>query len=91
MGISDFIGVSVRQVPDNPELLPDPKLTLMNLARLSRKKFIKDDIVPKNTFASIGPNYNVRLSQFVLNFWNIEDAMNRSPSLSRAIANLDRL
>ncbi len=90
-GISDFIGVSVKRIPVNPELLADPKLSLINLARDSRKRFIKDDIVPKNDFASIGPNYNTRLGQFILNFWDVENAMNFSPSLTSAIANLQRL
>ncbi len=49
---------------------------------------MKEDILPKDEFASVGPNYNDRLCEFVINHWNIERAETSSGSLKKAIKHL---
>ncbi|HRI28022.1 MAG TPA: DUF4276 family protein [Chitinophagales bacterium] len=88
-GFSEFTGVSQANFPANPELENDPKQTLINLARRSRRRDVREDIVPINNNATIGPNYNERLMQFVSDFWNLERAIGRSTSLQRAFNKLD--
>jgi hypothetical protein len=84
IGFSDFTGVPVVNIPANPELENDPKQTLINVAKKSRKRTIREDIVPINNNAKIGPNYNDRLMQFVSEYWDIERAKIHSESLKRA-------
>jgi len=83
-GLSSFLKVSKANFPKNPEQETDPKKTLIQLAKRSRNRDIREDIVPINERATIGPNYNGRLSDFVLNNWNIETARKRSLSLEKA-------
>jgi hypothetical protein len=88
-GLSKYTGVSKTIFPRNPELENNPKQTLINIAKRSRKRDIREDIVPINVNAQIGPNYNGRLMDFVFNHWNIDRAMNRSESLRRAYRRLE--
>lgn len=89
-GFSAYTGISVANFPKNPEELIDPKLELLNLIRKCRKRDIREDILPRDEFAAIGPNYNGRLAEYVCSFWNIERASKRSRSLLKAIQHLNR-
>jgi hypothetical protein len=88
-GFSSFTGVAQVNFPINPELEDDPKQVLINLVRRSRNRSIREDIVPINNNARIGPNYNERLMEFVSDFWSLERAISRSESLSRACNRLN--
>jgi hypothetical protein len=88
-GYSKFTGVSLANFPRNPEAEPDPKQTLINITRRSRKRSIREDIVPINENAQIGPNYNEQLMNYVASIWDIERAMNNSESLRRAFRYLE--
>lgn len=88
-GIAEFLHVAVSKVPHAPEAENDPKRTLLNLARRSRKKRLAQELVPASgSAASIGPLYNARLSEFVNDRWNVDQAKLLADSLSRT---LDRL
>jgi len=88
MGLSKFFNISPAKFPSNPDGLIDPKEVLIKLAKRSRKREIREDIVPVNQNASIGPNYNGCLSLFVYNFWSFEEAAKRSESLQRTCQKL---
>jgi hypothetical protein len=84
-GIADFLAIPANKVPANPESLDDPKRALINLARKSRKRKLMQEIVPENgSAARIGPLYNVRLSEFVRDDWDIDEARRQAPSLDKA-------
>jgi len=86
---ANFIGIGVASVPVNVEALPNPKEVLIQLARNSRKRQVREDICPRlNSTSKIGPNYNARLSSFVSENWNPAVARINSRSLNRTI---DRL
>ena len=86
-GIGKFLGVSERKLTRMPEKLPDPKKYLVDFARRSRNRNIREGLIPsEKTSAVIGPEYNVMLSDFVKNFWNAERAAEHSESLRRAVA-----
>lgn len=87
-GFSKFTGVSKANFLINPEEIEDPKGELLKLIRRCRIRKIKEDILPKNEYASVGPNYNARLGQFIENHWSIHRAMERSDSLKRAMQHL---
>lgn len=87
-GFSEYTGISIANFNDKPEDIADPKAELLKLVRKCRNRNIREDIMPKNEFATVGPNYNGRLGEFVINHWNISRAMKRSDSLKRAIQHL---
>jgi len=85
-------GVSVSKVPFRPEECDDPKLVLINLARQSRKRNIRDDIPPlPGSTSKIGKNYVGQLAHFVTTEWRVNDiARSHSPSLDGAIRALEK-
>ena len=87
-GLSRFLNISIANLPLNPDNVADPKNTLIQLAKRSKKRTIKDDIVPINKNASIGPNYNGCLTEFVYKIWSIDKAALQSESLRRAYEKL---
>ncbi len=81
-----FVGIRKALVPVDVDAINDPKECLINLANRSRKRELRDDIVPiEGSTAKQGPNYNGRLISFVEEFWNPHEAMHNSPSLERTI------
>ena len=88
-GIANFLSVAKNKVPQYPEAEEDPKRTLINLARKSRRRRLAIELVPEmGSSASIGPLYNVRLSEFVTTNWDVARARTASPSLDRALSRL---
>jgi len=86
--ISEFLGIPASQIPTDPDTLADPKGTIIDLARRSRKE-IRNRIVPRKcSTAKQGPDYNACLGSFVQARWDAHSAKPNSPSLSRTI---DRL
>lgn len=83
-GIAKYFNVSLINLPLNPDLESDPKNTLIQLAKRSKKREIREDIVPINKNATIGPNYNGCLAEFVFNYWSIDNAILQSESLRRS-------
>lgn len=86
---ANFLGINVTMVPDDVEALRNPKEILIQLARRSRKKQLRDDICPPlNGTSKVGPNYNARLGSFVSESWDPSVARLNSPSLDRALLRL---
>jgi hypothetical protein len=90
-GFSSFLGIPRGKIPRNIDDIADPKETLIRLASHSRRRKLRDAIVPRtNSTAKQGPDYNGVLSQFVDNHWNIREAGNQSPSLHKALRSIDQ-
>lgn len=87
-GFSKYTGISAVNFRIDIEDIADPKAELLRLVKRCRIRKIREDILPKNEFATVGPNYNGRLGEFVLKHWNISRAMKRSDSLRRAMLHL---
>jgi hypothetical protein len=84
-GFAEFLGISDALVPAQPDLEADPKQTLINLARRSRRSALRSSIVPRKGSTAIqGPDYNGCIGDFVRNEWDSNAAKDRSPSLNRA-------
>lgn len=90
--LSTFLRVSPSRMPHDPESISDPKRTLVNLARHSQSRGIRDALVPRNhTGAVVGALYNSAISDYTRSFWNIDSARAASISLDRCVARLEQL
>jgi hypothetical protein len=86
-----FLAVPENRIPADVEEIPNPKEFVVNLARRSRKRDIRVDIVPEDgSTAKVGPDYNGRLMHFVETSWDPAVAKVHSPSLRKTIDALDR-
>ena len=89
-GLSSHLAVKPELVPSSPEDLTDPKKTLIELAGKSRRREVRDDLVPqKNSTAKQGPGYNESLCEFVSSTWSVEAAAANSRSLARTLKRLE--
>jgi hypothetical protein len=89
--IATFFSISQELIPLEPDKEIDPKCTVISLAKRSRKKIIREAIVPIDDFASNGPGYNVQLKNFIQKYWDIDSARRNSPSLEKAIKLLGKI
>lgn len=84
-----FLNVRHAERPVDCDTIPDPKSTIVELARNSRSKSIRERVVPRTgSTAKQGPDYNACLGSFVRDRWNVNAAAQRSRSLARAVARL---
>lgn len=92
-GIASFLKVSPAKLTHDIETsVIDSKEYLVELAKRSTDANIRKDLTPTfKSGASTGINYNYRLSQFVADDWDPEEAAKNSSSLRRAIAKLSSL
>ena len=89
-GFAKFLGIARDKLPKNPDDLSDPKAHLINLARISRKRDLREDILPRiRSTAKQGPAYNERLVSFVREAWNPSKARQLSSSLERTLKALE--
>lgn len=92
-GFAEFSGVPVHRIPPQPELLDDPKETLLNLVRrYGKKRTVKVDILPeRGSTAKVGLAYNQSLCGFVQGSWSLDRAAQSADSLNRARHRLHEL
>lgn len=99
-GFAKWVGVSRRLIPEttlrdvhkNIFELPfpyKPSLYMMReLAAHSRKTPIRDGLTPR-LGAKKGPAYNATLTPFISDIWDVENAVQNSYSLSKAVQRLN--
>jgi len=91
-GLAKYLRIPVSQVPLHPERETNPKRKLADLARLSKKKAIRDGIAPQPSHRSIvGPEYVSLMNEYIIHHWNIDAALNVAPSLERCVRRLCEL
>lgn len=91
-GIANFLKVHLKHVPIDPEALPDPKQSLVNLARHSRSRDLRRSIVPNpDSTVQVGRMYNSEMARYISTVWDIQNARANSPSLDSCIASLATL
>lgn len=92
-GISNLLKISYTKM--NPSIetsVVDAKEYLVQLAKSSKNRSVRNDIAPSSkSAAATGINYNYQLSQFATYEWNFREAANRSVSLHRAVKKLSSL
>jgi hypothetical protein len=86
--LASFLGIRQDLVPAYPDTCADPKAALVEMAKRSRKRWVKEDIVPAvNSTARVGKNYLGRMVDYVNRHWRLNAATRaRSPSLDTAMA-----
>jgi hypothetical protein len=93
--LADFLSISFAKIPANPDAVADPKGALVDLARRSRSRAIREDIVPRpNSGSRLGPGYVGRIIEFVStphHQWRPDVAAGRSDSLRRCLEALTTL
>ena len=84
-----YFSISLARVTSHPESIPQPKEYVVNLARRSRSRVIRDDLVPREgSRARVGPGYAGQIIRFASTAWSPQEASRNSDSLRRC---LDRL
>ncbi len=87
--VATLLSVPLHRIPMNPDEVRQPKELMVSIARRSKRKDIREDMVPSSRDTrTVGPAYNSRLAAFVADTWDPKAAAVNSPSLRRA---LDRL
>jgi hypothetical protein len=93
--ISHFLSVAVSRIPKDCESLENPKEKLVEIAGHSRRREIREDMVPRvDSGVRIGPAYNSRLVEFASDVekgWRPQVAAESSASLNRCIRHLKEL
>jgi hypothetical protein len=91
-GLARFLRIPAQRAPRQPETLPDPKKTLVDLARRSRLRDIREDMVPREgSGRAVGPAYTSRVTEYVGSEWRPDVAASHADRLRRAIDCLERL
>ncbi len=91
-GFARSFGVLRERIPMDPETIEKPKAEIVRLARKSRFRQVREDIVPSPPGgAAVGPGYTVRLTRFAASGWDPRAASRRSASLRRCLARISAL
>ena len=86
---SEFFSVSASRIPKDPELIERPKDQLIQIVRNSRRRAIREDMLPRQgSIAKEGPAYSSRLAEYVEVAWRPETAAEVSDTLRRCLARL---
>jgi len=84
--VAEFLMISQEMIPANTDEIDDPKQLLVELARKSRRRNLREAIAPRRgSTAKVGPDYNGTLILFVEQFWTIDEAVKNSPSLRKTV------
>jgi len=93
--MASFLGLRVQAIPQDPEASSDPKRLLVELARQSKRRGIRLDLVPRpESGRSVGPAYTSRLIEFISSSesgWRPDIAARSSYSLNKCLDRLSRL
>jgi len=86
---SSYVRIPAGLIPTAPDMLDNPKAKLVELARRSRAKDLRERLVPRaGSTAKQGPDYNGCLAAFVHESWNVSAACANSPSLAKTVARI---
>jgi hypothetical protein len=81
-----FLGVPMNRIPIQPDTVDHPKRLVVQIARHSRIRAIREDLVPTpDSTSQVGRNYVGQMIRFALERWQVKRALEHSPSLERAL------
>jgi hypothetical protein len=90
--MASFLSVSSAAIPVSPEDADDPKETIINAARRSRKTAVRNGMVPRpGSGRSVGAGYTSLMIEYARTRWRPEVAAESSESLRRCIVCLKNL
>jgi hypothetical protein len=86
---SKYLNIAVENVPSNPDDEANPKTTLLDLVRRSRKTALHKDMLPREgSGRQVGEGYVTRIAEFVNHpdyAWRPNIAAENSDSLKRCL------
>ena len=83
VAFASHLGLHIAQVPIHPDLLEHPKRTVVELARQSGRRAVREALVPTG-LSPVGAEYTPFMAGFVESRWRLSEARKISPSLERA-------
>lgn len=88
-----FLSIPTREIPKQPDSIADPKRLMVNLARKSRRRAIREDMVPaEGSGQTVGPPaYTSRMIEFIQDThsgWRPDIAVSNSDSLRRCVTSI---
>jgi hypothetical protein len=93
--LAKFLSTATSHIPLDPEKLASPKSTMVELARHSHRRGIREDMVPRpGSGRKVGPAYTAQLIDFARDSkrgWRPDVAAKASDSLNRCLQCLLRL
>lgn len=88
VAVSSYFQISAQAIPNDPERLADAKLELLTLARKSKIRRLRDEVVTASNPLKQGPGYNLHMSALIATAWSADRARSNSSSLQRTISRL---
>lgn len=89
--MATFLRVGKSIIPDRPEDLPNAKAALVDIARRSRSRELREEMVPALASGrAVGIGYTARMQAFVQTHWDFRRACPVAPSLATLVARLQR-
>ncbi|MGL6226332.1 MAG: hypothetical protein ACRC10_06870 [Thermoguttaceae bacterium] len=85
--LSEFTGISETNFPYLPDSITNIKEHFLSIIQRKGTRRGLRAMLPKPD-AHIGPEYNDRLREFIINHWRSDQAARRSPSLKRTLDKL---
>ncbi|MGC8475156.1 MAG: hypothetical protein ACP5NP_02270 [Acetobacteraceae bacterium] len=91
-GCAAFLQIAPALIPEQPETLPDAKQTLVALAGRSRRRVIREGMVPRpQSGRKIGVDYSDLVAEFVATKWSPQRAVaGGARSLAKLLERIDR-
>lgn len=90
--LARFLHVSQARVPRDPDFLADSKCALVDLARHSSDRRVREGLVPTaGSGIKVGPAYVAMLIDYIEHRWVPATACERSESLRRCVDRLSSL
>lgn len=84
--VAKFLGCPKALVPRDPDAVADPKQAVVNLARKSSQRAIREGLVPRGgSGRNEGPTYTSDVSEYVRRQWRPDVAARNSDSLRRCL------
>lgn len=87
--LAKYLNIAVENIPLNPDEDADPKATLLDLVKRSRKTSLQKDMLPrKGSGRKVGEGYVSRIAEFVNHpdyAWRPDVAAENSDSLNRCL------
>lgn len=82
--MAQFLKVPIRLLPTDPDSEQHAKRLLVNIARKSKSRAIRDAVVPDDSGGVVGTDYVATMGKFVEQHWRASTARKNSPSLDKA-------
>jgi len=84
--IAKFLSIPLSLLPRDPEAEDNPKQLMVKLAGQSRRRDIREDMVPRpGSGRAVGQAYSSRLNEFINKYWRPRHAARNSDSLQRCL------